>query len=75
MTEQDAREKVCPFMVDYMFNPNDCIATVYKKCCTSECMSWCWEEVVNKDKPLGVGGFEYSYSTTSGYCKLIKGNR
>lgn len=40
MTEQDAREKVCPFMVDYTFQANDCIATVYKKCCTYGCMAW-----------------------------------
>ena len=67
MRIDEAKTKVCPFMVDCTFKVNDCIATRYKNCIGNECMAWEWE-----NKSDGKGGyFSDCKSTTDGYCKRI----
>ena len=73
MEVSEAKTKVCPFMVDYTFEANDCIATRYRNCIGNECMAWEWE-----NKSDGKGGdfiatmANYDCkSTTDGYCKRI----
>ena len=69
MKVEEAKTKVCPFMVDCTFKVNDCIATKYKNCICDKCMAWEWETTYKHyaslpSKPIGK-------STTDGYCKRI----
>lgn len=67
MEANEAKTKICPFMIDYTFEANDCIATRYKNCICGECMAWEWE-----NKSDGKGGYlSDCKSTTDGYCKRI----
>lgn len=64
MTEDESKEKWCPFKNAYYvdrdddytpFNNDNC------KCMASECMMWRWEH-------MSVG--EADYNTPEGYCGL-----
>lgn len=70
MTIDEAKTKICPFMVEYTFEANDCTATKYKNCICGDCMAWEWETIYknqNRLPPLPIGK-----STTNGYCKRIE---
>jgi len=40
MKVEEAKTKVCPFMVEYTFEANDCTATKYSNCICGDCMAW-----------------------------------
>lgn len=72
-----AKTRVCPFMIDYNFEANNCQATRNKLCIADECMAWGFNlvngkwlryEYVGLDKtPV----YEQVVSETDGYCKKL----
>ena len=50
MKAEEVKTKVCPFMIDYTFEANDCIATRYTNCICGECMAFTYTD---KDKNEG----------------------
>lgn len=73
-----AKEKVCPFMVDYTFKANDCQATCNKTCIADSCMSWGFNLEDGDFKgyrDIGldrVPVYEQVVSKIDGYCKRLR---
>jgi hypothetical protein len=78
LTEEEARNKVCPQRIDKtmeyseekQFGSNQYIGYFYENCIASECMMWRWKRIY---KPLPTNGNEplgYQADGDVGYCGL-----
>ena len=74
MTEDEAREKWCPFVNLTTFSDHTGTQYIYDtrgnndgiySCIASECMAWVWDYVWDEDQPTKV-------SKQNGHCGLVK---